>query len=266
MPAPIAITSRQHAFVRRCRDVAARRQDDDAVLLDGVHLCEAAVEAGVPLEGLLTDGRAPQLVGRARARGVVIFEGTMAVLEAASPVQTTSGVVAVATWTPSPIDAVFDGPSAFVVGLVDVQDPGNVGAAIRSADALGATGVLALGSSADPGGWKALRGAMGSTFRVPVGRAGTDEAIALVQSLDVRVAAASAHGGTPIDRADLTPPLLLLVGNEGAGLSPALVERAASRLSIPMHPDVESLNVATTVALLLYEARRQRTFLSQRPR
>ena len=199
------------------------------------------------------------LAGRARSAGADVYDASAAVLEAASPVRTPSGIVALARWQPATLDDVLRGAGGFVIGLCDVQDPGNVGSTIRSADALGATGVLALGATAHPAGWKALRGAMGSTFRVPVAVGSVPEAVAAARDADWEVLATVAQTGQPADRVDLTRPSLLLLGSEGSGLDPDIVDRATTRITIPMRSGVNSLNVAATAALLLYEARRQRT-------
>jgi len=258
VPSATRITSRQHAVVQRCRRIA-RRAEPDVVLLDGEHLVSEALDAAVRLELVLTDGRAAALVTRAHGSGALVYECTGSVLEAASPVRTPSGVIAIAKWRPVPVDDALQGAEALVLGLVDVQDPGNVGSAIRSADALGATGVLVLDGSAHPGGWKALRGSMGSVFRLPVGTGTLDEAARAARRRGLQIAATVASHGTPAHQADLRSPSILLLGNEGAGLSDAAVSMAAARVTIPMRGRVNSLNVAATAALLLYEARRQRT-------
>jgi len=252
------ITSRQHAVVQRCRRLA-RRAEADVVLLDGEHLVGEALDAAVRLELLLTDGRAATLASRARASGAVVYECSGSVLEAASPVRTPTGVVAIAKWRPGSLDVALTGAEAFVLGLCSVQDPGNVGSAIRAADALGATGIVALDGCAHPGGWKALRGAMGSTFRLPVGLGSTEEAVANAKRRGLRVAATVAAHGTPAHTADLRLPMLVLLGSEGAGLIDSAVAQSDIRLTIPMRARVNSLNVAATAALLLYEARRQRS-------
>jgi TrmH family RNA methyltransferase len=180
------------------------------------------------------------------------------VLDAASPVRSPTGVVALATWTPAPIARLFAPAPALAIGLVDVQDPGNVGGVIRSADALHATGVAALDGTADPAGWKAMRGAMGSTFRVPVARDGTDAAILAAAKAGARTIATVADGGTPLHEVDLRQSVFVLLGNEGAGLPEDVVQRAGVRVHVPMKSGVSSLNVGVTAALVLYEARRQR--------
>ena len=258
MPTATRLTSRQHAVVRRCR-AAASGDDPDLVLLDGEHLLAEALDAGVSIASVLTDGRAQPLVHRARASGATVYEATPAVLAAASPVRMPSGVVALAHWTTSRVsDAIASGRSGCCLGLVGVQDPGNVGSAIRAADALGATGVLILDGTADPRGWKTLRGSMGSMFHLPVGRGRTDEALAEATRVRLSVVAAVAQNGSAPNALNLTRGSLILVGSEGSGLPESIVARADARVTIPMRTGVDSLNVAVTSALLLFEARRQR--------
>jgi len=153
---------------------------------------------------------------------------------------------------------VFARSPALVVAAVDVQDPGNLGTIIRSAAALGATGVVATAGGADPAGWKALRGAMGGTFHVPVARATLADAVAAARRHGARLVAAVATGGPPAARVDLTAATCLLVGNEGAGLPPGAMAATDVRVTIPMQGVADSLNVAAATAILLYEAGRQR--------
>lgn len=273
MPTPFTrLTSRQHPVVHACRELAAARGAGRTVLLDGAHLIAEAFKNGVPIDSVLAgarfleesghDGRT--LLGRIQQAGGTIFDASDAVITAASPVRTPSGIVAIARWAPAPIADVFSPPAlsgvegALAVGLYGVQDPGNLGAAVRSADAMGATGVVSIGHAADPAGWKALRGAMGSTFRLPVSRAPLDDVLAAAGVQGVTVLAATARGGVPLSDAPLSAPVLLLFGGEGAGLPEAVIPAHAMRLTIPMRAGVESLNVAVAVGLVLYEARRQR--------
>jgi TrmH family RNA methyltransferase len=246
--------SPRHPFVRRCRDVAADRERGDVVLLDGEHLVADALDAGVPLEGVLTDGRAEAVVARAEARGVTVHRVSPSVLDAASPVRSPSGIVALARWAPRSVEDVLSAAQPLVVGLAGVQDPGNAGGIIRSAEALGATGVLALDGTADPGGWKALRGAMGSTFRVAVGRGTVAAALAAARARDVRIVATVPSGGVAPDADALTGPLLVLVGSEGAGLADDVVAAADLRVTIPMRGAASSLNVGVAAAVILWEA------------
>jgi TrmH family RNA methyltransferase len=252
------ITSRQHDIVKRFR-TAARRASADAVLLDGEHLLAEALDARVPIDVVLTDQAHAKIVARARASGATVYDASPGVIEAASPVRTPSGIVALARWQQSSVADVLRSADPLVIGLCGVQDPGNVGSAIRAADAFGATGVFALDETAHPAGWKALRGAMGSTFHLPVGSGTLAEAVAASRSGGLQVVATvTGAGGQPADAADFTLPTLLLLGSEGSGLPREIVERADRRVTIPMRPRVNSLNVAATAAVLLYEARRQR--------
>jgi TrmH family RNA methyltransferase len=145
-----------------------------------------------------------------------------------------------------------------VIGLAGVQDPGNVGGIIRSAEALGATGVIAFDGTADPGGWKALRGAMGSTFRLAIGRGTIADARVAARARGIRVVATVLSNGMPLTATTLTGPLLVLVGSEGAGLDDEIVDAADVRITIPMHGAANSLNVGVAAALILWEASRAR--------
>jgi TrmH family RNA methyltransferase len=262
------LTSRQHAVVRRFRYVA-NHQDDELVLLDGEHLVHEALAAAVPIEILLTDGRVPALAGRARATGATVHEASTSVIEAASPVRSPTGVVALARWTTGDVVSTLASTcnaasmlaahgGGVCLGLCNVQDPGNVGSAIRAADGLGAAGVLSLDATADPRGWKTLRGAMGSSFHLPIGRGSTEEAVAAATRQGMTVIATVAAGGSAVADSDLRGPTLILVGSEGSGLPDAVIASAHRRVTIPMRRGVESLNVAVTAAILLFDARRQR--------
>jgi TrmH family RNA methyltransferase len=252
------ITSRRHPLVQRIRALASGRTPDDPVLLDGEHLVAEALRARVPVEAVMrVNGAFADLVDAARRAGADIHEVTADVLDAISPVRAPSGIVALARWAPAAIDATFANASGVVLGLVDLQDPGNAGTIVRSADALGAGAVAMLDRSANPAGWKCLRGAMGSTFRVPVARGSSSEAVATARRLGMRVMAAAAEGGESIETADFGRAALVLLGNEGAGLPESLVDQADIRITIPMRRGANSLNVAAAAAVVLWEARRR---------
>jgi TrmH family RNA methyltransferase len=250
------ITSRQHPVVRRLRRLAQRREKG-VVVIDGPHLLADALAARVQVELVLSDGRHRALAERAGSAGAIVHEGSAAVLEAASPVTSPTGIVAVARWEPQDLADVL-AAEAPIVGLVGVQDPGNVGSVIRSADALGAGGVVLLDQSADPGSWKCLRGAMGSTFRIPIARGRSADLLEHANARQRPVVAAVAAGGTPLESMVLEDSVVILVGNEGAGLSEELSSRATETVTITMRAGMDSLNVSVTAALVLWEAHRQR--------
>ena len=179
-------------------------------------------------------------------------------MAALSEAETSQGVLALARRPAFDENALFRGVPLIVVA-VGVQDPGNLGSLLRTAEAAGATGAYLTAGTADPLSWKALRGSMGSALRVPHVRGlAADEVVRRLRSRGVAVLATMAHGDAPYDRADLRGPFALLLGGEGAGLPHETVESADQRLSIPMHGRVESLNVGVAAGILLFEAARQR--------
>jgi TrmH family RNA methyltransferase len=258
----VRLTSRQHAVARRCRQLAADGRGENAVLLDGEHLVAAALAARVPLEAVITDGRHAGLAAEAEHAGATVYEAGERVFDAISPVRSPTGVIAIARWAPAPAGRLLAASPVRLLGLVGVQDPGNVGSVVRTADAFEASGVISFEGSAHPGGYKALRGAMGSTFRIPVATAGLDDVLAAARTGGVRIAAAVARGGEPPLRAALATPVLILLGSEGSGLPEPLTAEADVRVTIPMRSGVESLNVAVTAALLLWEAAGRRQIAS----
>jgi TrmH family RNA methyltransferase len=256
-----AITSRQHAIVKTFRAIA--RGSQKQLLLDGWHLLAEAVHAGVSIETIAASGDpAPAdraLLERARRRGAEVIAVSPTVLDALSPVRTPSGVVAVARRPDVSLRALQSPPPALVLAIAGVQDPGNVGAAIRAAAGGGATGVACDGTSADPFGWKALRASMGSAFHLPVLRLeDLHEAVARWRASGLSILASTPRGGQPISEVDWRRPIAILMGGEGAGLPASLSESADARVSIPMRAPVESLNVAVSAALMIFEAQRQR--------
>lgn len=255
-----AITSRHHPIVKQFRDAA---RGGDLMLLDGWHLLAEAVGAGLVIETLAVCGPPTAdeqtLIDRARRGHARVVEVSGAVLNALSPVNSPTGVVATARKPAMDSAAVLAPPPALVIAGFGLQDPGNAGAVIRSAAAAGATGVVFDELSADPWSWKALRASMGGVFHLPVVRSrhplgAADE----WRAAGVTLIAAVPRGGVPLHEANLTGPVAVLVGGEGPGLPADVLSAADARISIPMAGAMESLNVAVAAALILYEARRQR--------
>jgi TrmH family RNA methyltransferase len=260
------LTSRRHPWVLRCRELAGgRRPAEPEVLLDGAHLIGDALAAGVEILAVvvgprvLGDPAARELLAALQAGTAEVFAASESVLEAASPVRSPSGIVAVARFALAGPERVFAAGADLVLGGVGLQDPGNVGAIIRAADAAGATGMVVTRGSADPLGWKALRGSAGSAFRLPLaaGLAAPD-ACALARAAGLRVVATCPADGQDLHAIDLTQPVFLLLGGEGPGLPDELLAQADHRLRIPLRAPVESLNVAVAAGIILFEARRQR--------
>jgi RNA methyltransferase, TrmH family len=253
------ITSRQNPVVKEFRDAA--RGGDEVILLDGEHLVEEALASGIQLRLVAaTEGVSRSAaVRQAERTGVRIILVTDPVLAAISPVHSPSGMVALASRRNASLEEVFTRRPQLVVMLHDVQDPGNVGAIARAAEACGATGLVCSEGTADPFGWKALRGAMGSTLRLPTAaRQSLSNAAAHARAAGLRIFATTPRGGVPLPDCDLRHPAAVILGGEGSGLPAGLVEAADTRVTIPMQPRVESLNVAVAAALVVYEASRQR--------
>jgi TrmH family RNA methyltransferase len=255
------ITSRQNALVAEFRAIA--RGDRPGLLLDGPHLVAEALSARVAVRVAMITADAHDrndigaLVGSVERSGGEVLSVSPPVMAAVSSLRSSSVIVAIADRPPGSGERLYTGTPLVVVAC-DVQDPGNVGAMVRVAEAAGATGLIAAGRCADPFGPKALRGSMGSALRLPIAVAEVDAAVADVRRHRCRVLAAVPRGGVSIFDIDLTGPVAILIGGEGAGLPPSLLAGADERLSIPMQPQVESLNAAVTAALAVYEARRQR--------
>jgi len=274
------ISSRQNAIVKRFRDLARASRpvpgDADArgghamdVLLDGEHLVHEALLCDIPIEiAAFSDKQINNVLSPAariakdiKKRGGRVVIVSDQVLAAMSPVQHPSGVVAIASARPADVRVVMatvtDLPLVLV--LAGLQDPGNVGAIVRAAAAFGASGVVAIEASANPFSWKALRGAMGGTFRLPIAARGSlSEVVASATELGVRLVAAVPRGGTPLPELDLRQPTAIVLGGEGAGVPQTTMAAVHETVTIPMQPPVESLNVAIAAALILYEATRQR--------
>jgi TrmH family RNA methyltransferase len=198
-----------------------------------------------------------EAVARARDRGVRIFELGPGVVEKVAD-----------TVTPQPLLAVVRTPEArlgdlagatFVVVCVDVRDPGNAGAVIRSADAAGADAVVCCAGTVDPFNPKTVRASAGSVLHLPV-VTGDDpgEVLDALAGQGMRCLAAVAHGGTDYTEVDLVSPLALVFGNEAAGLPEALDDKLERGVTIPMAGKAESLNVSMAAAVLCFEVRRAR--------
>ena len=263
-PAIRRVTSRQNPLAARFREAARGRGAEDVVLIEGATLVREAVGAGWTVVAVAAaedavGGRARDWLADVPGEDVDRILVPRNVLAALSPAPAPSGVVALARLPARSADP-FGAGTPLVAIASDVQDPGNVGALARAAEAAGASGLFVCGGTADPFGWKALRGSMGSAFRLPVATcAAASDAIGAVRSRGVRVLALTARDGTPLYDVDLRGPIALLAGGEGAGLSSEIVALADVPMTIPMQPPVESLNVAVAAAVALYEARRQRT-------
>jgi len=229
--------------------------------VEGVRTVEELSRSALAIHGVLV---APQLADAPRGaalraslrdRGVEILDVSAHLFGSAAETESPQGVLAIAH-VPRRSFAMLENWSGIVLVLDAVQDPGNVGTMLRTALALGAAGVVALKGTAELSNPKVLRGSMGAAFRLPAAPADVEEFLSWAGRRGVEVIVAAADGA-PLEGWRRGPaPLALVVGNEGAGVSPALAAGAARRVAIPLATTVESLNVAVAAGILLYEVTR----------
>lgn len=251
------VTSVDNAAVKAARKLA-RRQDREragAFLVEGP---QAVGEALADLTRLFVTDVDTDLVRRARSAGVDIVAVSDRVLASLAGTVSPQGAVGVAELAPVTLDDALAG-ARLVVVCWQIGDPGNLGTVVRSADAAGADAVVCTTGSVDPRNPKAVRASAGSLFHLPV-VADVEPAalIAACRAHGLQLAAADARGSIPYTELDFTRPTAVVLGNEARGLPHSVLERADAVVAIPIHGRAESLNLAVTAALLVYEAARQR--------
>ena len=205
-------------------------------------------------------GFAP-LVNRLETAGVVTLDLKEGVLEKIGTTRTPQPVLAVARWHPTRLDELLDDLdlAGLVVVLVDVADPGNLGAIVRSAEASGASAVVITGAGVDVRNPKVVRASAGAVFGLPVVEvAFADGAIEALQARGIHCFGAVATGGSTPDQVVLGKAAAVVMGNEAHGLNAALLAHLDGTVTIPMAGVAESLNVAMATAVLCFEAARQR--------
>ncbi|WP_345945344.1 RNA methyltransferase [Granulicella sp. dw_53] len=227
------------------------------VAIEGDHLLEEALRSGMVFKTVfLAEGReVPRIV----PRGVEVLRLTEEIFASTVETQSPQGIAALLVPPVRELEDVMVGVPLILVAA-GLQDPGNLGTLVRSAEAFGASGVLTTPGTVSAWNQKALRASAGSVFRVPV--AGMDlEAAAGLKARGVRLLAAVGADGYGVKAAqeeDFTGACAVLIGNEGAGLAAEWLEMADGLVTIPCPGPVESLNAAIAGSLLLYEASRQR--------
>jgi TrmH family RNA methyltransferase len=236
--------------------MALRKRTDRAVrgafLLDGEKLAREALNASSVRTLLIDEGRADifqPMIREADASGVEVLYLAAGLLARLSDTPSPQGIIAVAS-LPEAVESDQLGSRALI--LDGVQDPGNVGTIIRTADAAGVTGILMSGTCADPYSMKAVRASMGSAFRVPVCvRDSLAPCVSEWRGSGTRIIKADMQG-VPYAKASKAEPWALIIGSEGQGVSPELSALADETVSIPMRPPVESLNASIAAAILMF--------------
>jgi TrmH family RNA methyltransferase len=258
------VQSKQNSRLKELRRALAQTGRDASGLagIEGPNLLEEALRAGLRIPVVFVAQGAEHLL-----EGLALPAETEVLLLPRELLDS-----ALATETPQPVAALVEPPAwswadvlggsektaPLIVILAGLQDPGNLGTTLRSAEAFGATGVLSLPGTVSAWNPKAVRASAGSVFRLPLLSVGAEECFARLRTADVKIIATVVHGAEAADRIDLAGPVALLIGNEGNGVLQELAAQSDGAVTIPCPGRVESLNAAVAVSVLLYEASRQR--------
>ncbi len=256
------IMSVQNARVKEWAQLLERRGRDKQAkyIIEGYHLIEEALRSGAPVETIMYSlekgvpaGFADQVTPSVEWVGV-----SQAVLEKCSDTQTPQGVLAVVARPQLGMDELLAREHDLVVVLDGVQDPGNLGTIIRSADAVGAKAVVLGRGTVDLYNPKTIRSTMGSMYHLPIVEADLLELLPRARERGVRLVTTSLQAQRSCYDTDLRQPTWLILGNEAKGVSPEVAAQSDVQVIIPMQGKAESLNVAMAATILLFEASRQR--------
>jgi TrmH family RNA methyltransferase len=260
------ITSRQNPLAQQARAVRDGKQPD-LIFIEGLRLSEEAVAAALQVETALfteritREERGRELLSNLQSTGARLSEVSDSVLASVADTDTPQGLVVLARRPRSDRSRLDDvrTDAPLLVIIHGVGNPANAGAMLRVAEAAGATGVIATDGTVNLFAPKSLRGAMGSAFRLPLWTgASFTEALAWCSTRGIDTVATDLNAAQTHVDFDWTGPHALIMGAEARGLTEQETAAANARLRIPMRPPVESLNVATALAVVLYEAARQR--------
>ncbi len=265
------IEGRHNALIKRVRQAFARAEltDEGDCAIEGVHIVEEAIRSGLHFRAILFRESAQSLATRllpqigSRVETLLLPDN---IFDGAVPSESPQGVAALVRLKEFSLDDLFEriqlGPIVVVVGL---QDPGNLGTILRSAEAFDGAGMVLGEGTVSRFNSKLIRASAGSLFRLPVVSAkaagGSDAIVAQFHAKGVRLLATSSHKGTPLDQAALTGASAIFIGGEGAGLPKSLMAQMEETIAIPHSPRVESLNAGVATSIMLYEAARQKAAL-----
>ncbi len=263
---PERITSLTNPRVKAAVRLRERRERSATglTIVDGAREIRRAIDAGVRIETAFV---APELVRGPDAIALLeglsgspsIVEVSPAVLEKVAFGDRSDGIVVVASIPRRGLTDVVLPPDPLVVVIEAVEKPGNLGAVLRSADAAGASAVIAADALTDLDNPNAIRASVGTIFTIPVAAATSGETLAWLVDRGIRPVAALVGAPRPWTEVDLTGPVAIVLGSEADGLSATWRGADVAAVSIPMAGVADSLNVSTAAAVLLFEAVRQRT-------
>ncbi len=255
------IQSKDNARLRQLRAALQRpSRASGAVAVEGFHLVEEALASEISVQTIFVAADQQSLLN------TLSIPPSVEVLALPAPLLEAS----VTTESPQPIAALIAPPvwqwpsllgvpTPLLVVLAGVQDPGNLGTILRSAEAFGASGAILLHGTVSPWNPKVLRASAGSVFRLPTMAASAEKCFHQLAQAGIPAVAAMPREEAAESRCDaLTPPLAIVIGSEGAGIPPEVASLCAHSVTIPCPGPVESLNAAVAASILLYEASRVR--------
>src|SRR5271165_6607632 len=262
------IEGRHNPLVKQLRQAFSRAEltETGDCAIEGLRILEEAIRSGLRFSAVFfresTPDRAERLLPQIGAQVETLLLPDK-LFDSLVPSESPQGVAALVRLREFSLADVMErlqvGPIIVLAGL---QDPGNLGTILRSAEAFGSAGVVLGEGTVSPFNSKVIRASAGSIFRLPVviGKTagGLEDISAKLRAQSVRLIATSSHKGTPLDQANLTGPAAVFVGSEGSGLPRAVLAQADELIAIPHTPQVESLNAGVAGSIVLYEAARQR--------
>ncbi|MGB7601859.1 MAG: RNA methyltransferase [Candidatus Sulfotelmatobacter sp.] len=265
------IEGRHNPLIKRLRQAFSRSEltDTGDCAIEGMRILEEAIRSGVRFSSVFfresAQDRASRLLPQIGAQVETLLLPDK-IFDSLVPSESPQGVAALVRFKQFSLDDVIErvqtGPIIVLAGL---QDPGNLGTILRSAEAFGTAGVILGEGTVSHFNSKVVRASAGSAFRLPIIHGSGDTAAAKLGSVSeklkaagVRLIATSSHKGTPLHQADLTSPAAIFFGNEGSGLARDLMAKMNEVIAIPHAPQVESLNAGVAASIVLYEAARQR--------
>jgi RNA methyltransferase, TrmH family len=255
------VQSRQNSRVKELRSALKKgaRTESGLIAIEGFHLLEEALRSGLRVATIFfRSGENHALENLPHSSHTEILELSPEVFASAVTTESPQGIAAFVEPPEFHLNDLFAVQNPLFTVAVNLQDPGNFGTLVRSAEAFGATGLLAVKPSPSIWNPKSLRASSGSAFRLPVVYADQQHFMQELERRGIRRIAATVDGGNPAPKLDLTRPSAIFIGNEGSGLSPETVAACDDRITIPCPGPVESLNAAIAASILLYEAARQR--------
>jgi len=268
------ITSRDNSLLRQARNVRDGKVDE-LIFVEGLRLCVEAVrsqleiEAAIFSEQLLQKERIAATIAEISQASRRVASVSEKLLESISFTKTPQGIVVLARRPQASRERLAANLTAnpLLVVLHQINNPVNVGAILRTAEAAGATGIVTTQKTSDPFSPKSLRGAMGSAFRLPVWRnASFADVVEWCRAKRIRLVGTAADASLKHTDWDWNSACALVLGPESTGLLEEELKNMDQTISIPMHGAVESLNVSVAAGVLLYEAARQRSIETPRSR